>query len=146
MIFFGQIKNQKLDLVNGLQLKQFLKNTEGKQIQVIIEERPSTISPIQRSSLHLWLSHLAAALNSSGCEKKQTLKINIPYTKHSVKKDFWEPVQKAVLQTDDSEQLTHKAITDIYEILNREIGENTGVNVPWPEKRKVENQLELKYN
>lgn len=146
MIFFGQIKNEQMELVNGLQLKQFLKKTEGKQIQVVIQERPSFISPPQRASLHLWFTHMAQALNDSGQEIQHILKVDVPYTNHSVKQCIWEPIQKSYLQTENISELQTRDVDQIFDILNRGIGDYTGVNVPWPQRKKIDNQLQLKYS
>jgi hypothetical protein len=95
-------------------------------------------SGLQNSSLHLYLSHLAEALNDAGYDMKRTLKqeVDIPWTEASAKEHLWRPIQKALTKKDSTTKPTTKEYVYIYEVLSRHLVEKLGVNVPWPSKDK----------
>jgi hypothetical protein len=95
-------------------------------------------SDLQNSSLHLYLSHLAEALNDAGYDMKRTLKqeIDIPWGKESAKEHLWRPIQELLTKKDSTTEPTTKEYVYIYEVLSRYLVEKLGVNVPWPSKDK----------
>jgi hypothetical protein len=95
-------------------------------------------SDLQNSSLHLYLSHLAEALNDAGYDMKRTLKqeIDIPWGKESAKEHLWRPIQELLTKKDSTTKPTTKEYVYIYEVLSRHLVEKLGVNVPWPSKDK----------
>lgn len=103
-------------------------------------EQPKQRTLTQNRSLHLFFTHVAAALNMAGFDMKRTLRhdIEIPWDERSVKEYLWRPVQDAQLGKESTTELTTKDIDTIYETLNRYLGERTGVHVPFP---SIEEQL-----
>jgi hypothetical protein len=95
-------------------------------------------SDLQNSSLHLYLSHLAEALNDAGYDMKRTLKqeVDIPWGKESAKEHLWRPIQELLTKKDSTTKPTTKEYVYIYEVLSRHLVEKLGVNVPWPSKDK----------
>ena len=95
-------------------------------------------SGLQNSSLHLYLSHLAEALNDAGYDMKRTLKqdVDIPWGKESAKEHLWRPIQELLTKKDSTTKPTTKEYVYIYEVLSRHLVEKLGVNVPWPCKDK----------
>ncbi len=95
-------------------------------------------SNLQNSSLHLYLSHLAEALNDAGYDMKRTLKVDvdIPWTESNAKEFLWRPIQKALTKKDSTTKPTTKEYVYIYEVLSRHLVDKFGVNVPWPSKEK----------
>ena len=89
----------------------------------------------QNSALHLYFTLLAEALNDAGFDAKKTLKpeIEIPWSPEMIKELIWRPVQEIYLRKKSTTQLDkQKDIDIIYEIVNRHIGERTGIHVPFP--------------
>lgn len=91
----------------------------------------------QNSSLHLFYSLLAEALNESGNDMKAVIReeIDIPWTPYTVKEYLWRPIQKQYLQEQSTTKLKTRDIDKIYDIVNKVIGERTGVFVPFPSKK-----------
>jgi len=89
---------------------------------------------LQNKAMHLWFQHLAKELNDSGWDMKKFLKesIDIPWTKHSVKENMWKPVQEAMLGKESTTQPTPAELIEVYEVINRKVGEKCGLSVPWP--------------
>ncbi len=93
-------------------------------------------SNLQNSSVHLYLSHLAEALNDAGYDMNRTLKVDveIPWTESNAKEFLWRPIQKALTKKDSTTKPTTKEYVYIYEVLSRHLVDKFGVNVPWPSK------------
>jgi hypothetical protein len=77
---------------------------------------------------------LADALNDSGYDMKKTLRqdIEIPWNKDRVKEFIWKPVQKAMIGEESTTQMNTVDPSEIYETINRHMGEKFGISVPWP--------------
>lgn len=88
----------------------------------------------QNRSLHLYFTLLAEELNQAGYDMKRTLKpgVDIPWTPDNVKEFLWKPVQHAYLDKESTTELTSAEIDKVYDVLNRHLGETTGVTVEFP--------------
>ena len=77
---------------------------------------------------------LADELNDSGLDMKKVLKpgVDIPWTKSSIKEYIWRPIQEVQLSKKSTTDLTTKEIDEVFETINRHLGEKFGVHVPFP--------------
>jgi hypothetical protein len=92
-------------------------------------------TPTQNNALHLYFTLLAEALNESGLDLRTTLKKDamIPWNTYSVKEYLWRPIQKAMVQKGSTTELDKtNDITQVYETLNRHLGDKFGIHVPFP--------------
>lgn len=64
--------------------------------------------------------------------------VDIPWTPYSIKEYIWKPIQKAKLGKKSTTKLTTKEIDQIYDTVNRVIGERTGVYVAFPSLEMME--------
>ena len=89
---------------------------------------------LQNRSLHKYYSLLAEALNDGGFEMQKVIRqdVDIPWTGTTVKEILWRPLQIAYKLENSTKRLKTTDIDKIYDILNKVIGERTGVYVPWP--------------
>ena len=89
---------------------------------------------LQNRSLHLFCQQLADALNTAGLDMRKTLKhdIEIPWTMENVKNHLWRPIQKAMTEKHSTTEMDSAEPSQIYEVLNRHLGEKFGISVPWP--------------
>lgn len=69
-------------------------------------------------------------------ETSQKLKIapSIDWTPETVKEYLWRPVQKLQVQKESTTELTTKEVSEVWETLNRFLGEKHGLHVPFPER------------
>lgn len=97
-----------------------------------------TRTDLQNKSLHKYFDMLASQLNEEGLDMRKVLKpaINIPWTKESVKKHLWKPIQDAMYEKRSTTQLERIEVTEVYDVLNRHLGERFGVHVPFPSKEQ----------
>ncbi len=88
----------------------------------------------QNSSLHLFYTQLAEALNDAGLDMRKTLKpsIDIPWDSRTIKEYLWRPIQKAQIGKESTASLSTQDINKIYNTLNRHLGETFGIYVPFP--------------
>ena len=88
----------------------------------------------QNRALHLWFKQLAEALNEAGFDMRATIRedLDIPWNEKTVKEYLWRPVQKQYLLERSTTKLKTKDIDKIFDIINKAIGERTGVHVPFP--------------
>lgn len=111
-------------------LLRFLATQSVPEQQSVSKQRTLT----QNSALHLFFTRLADELNNAGWDMKKTLKedVDIPWDDMLVKRYLWKPIQKAMLSKESTTELTKIEVGKVYEVLNRHIGEKTGVHVPFP--------------
>jgi len=90
----------------------------------------------QNKSLHKYCELLAESLNEAGLDMKKVLKpgIDIPWTKESVKKHLWKPIQEVMLDKESTTEMDTKEPSEIYQVLDRHISEKFGVHIPWPNR------------
>ena len=88
----------------------------------------------QNRALHLYFTLLADALNDAGFDMKKTIRkdVDIAWSGISVKEYLWRPIQKTYLQEKSTTRLKTGDIDKIYDILNKIIGERTGVHISFP--------------
>lgn len=90
----------------------------------------------QNKALHQYFTLLAQELNLAGYDMKRTLKpsADIPWTPENVKEYLWRPIQEAYVNKESTRELTTKEIDKVYDVLNKHLGETTGVTVVFPSK------------
>lgn len=90
----------------------------------------------QNRAMYLYFELLSEAFNSAGIDMRTLIEddIDIPFTPETVKSHLWVPVQKAYLEKTSTTELETKDIPMIYDILNKHIGERTGIYVEFPNR------------
>lgn len=99
----------------------------------------------QNKALHLFCDLLAKELNMAGLDMKTVLKpeVDIPWTKQTVKDYLWRPIQKALTTKQSTTELDTAEPSEVWEILNRHLGEKFGVEVPaFPSQEQTKEYLE----
>jgi len=93
----------------------------------------------QNRALHLYFTLLAEALNDSGFDMKKTIRkeIDINWNDYNIKEFLWRPIQLELTGQKSTTRLKTGEIDDIYDVVNRVIGERTGVFVPFPSMEEL---------
>jgi hypothetical protein len=88
----------------------------------------------QNKALHVLFRMLADNLNNAGLDMRKTLKpgIDIPWGPVSVKEFLWRPIQEAQLGKHSTTELTTVEIDEVFETINKHLGEKFGLHVPFP--------------
>lgn len=101
----------------------------------------------QNKALHVLFKLLADTLNNHGLDMKKTLKpeVAIPWSPGSVKEFLWRPVQKAQLNKQSTTELTTVEIDEVFDTINKHLGERFGVHVPFPSIEELILQYEKEH-
>lgn len=93
----------------------------------------------QNKAIHVLFRLLADTLNDNGLDMKRTLKpeIDINWSPNSVKEYLWRPIQTAQLTKTSTTQLTTKEIDEVFDTINRHLGERFGLHVPFPSIEEI---------
>lgn len=88
----------------------------------------------QNKALHVLFQLLANELNLAGLDMRKTLKpgVEIPWSGRAVKEYLWRPVQTAQLNKQSTTELTTKEIDEVFDTINRHLGEKFGLHVAFP--------------
>jgi hypothetical protein len=93
----------------------------------------------QNASLHLFFEQVAQALNEQGYDVRIVTQViaekgvDFLWSKELVKEILWRNIQKKYLGKKSTTELDSVGdITEIYEMLNKFLGENFQVHVPFP--------------
>ena len=88
----------------------------------------------QNRALHLFCKNTATVLNDSGYSVAKTLRhdVEIPWNATLVKELLWRVIQEAMTGKHSTTELNTVDPSEIYEVLNRHLGERLGVHVEWP--------------
>ena len=86
----------------------------------------------QNAAMHKYFTLVAEALNDKQLTVKTIIKADIEWNPISVKSLLWKPIQEAVLHKKSTTELKRKEIDDVYDTINRALGEKFGINVLFP--------------
>ena len=77
---------------------------------------------------------LAEELNAAGLDQRTVLKpsIAIPWDKDDIHDQLWIPIQRAVVKTGSTTELTKQQVSEIFDILNRHLSERFNLSVQFP--------------
>lgn len=93
----------------------------------------------QNKALHKLFQLLASNLNEAGLDQRKVLKetIDIPWTEVAIKEQIWRPIQKAQLGKHSTTELTTKEIDQVFDTINKHLGEKFGIHVPFPSIEEI---------
>lgn len=88
----------------------------------------------QNKALHVLFKLLADNLNNAGLDMRKTLKpgVEIPWSPGAVKEHLWRPVQELQLNKHSTTELTTVEIDEVFDTINRHLGEKFGLHTPFP--------------
>lgn len=99
---------------------------------------------LQNRSLHLYFTLLAKELNQAGLDIAVVLEktADVTWTPILIKEILWRGLQKSATLKESTTELTTVEVQEVYEILNRFLGEKWGVHVPWPNETQTTQYLQ----
>ena len=115
-----------------------------KFLETVKVEEKGTRTEKQNNSFHLWLSQVAEEMDKNGVTiQNVTAKIQraeIRPTGENLKEVLWRPYMIAATGKKSSTSLKKSEIDKIYEGLNKFLGENFHIHIPFPsdENRTME--------
>lgn len=108
-----------------------------------MEEKEQSRTPLQNKALHLYFTLLATELNDAGLDMKKVLKpsVDISWTKENIKEYLWRPIQEALKLKKSTTELTTAEVSQIWEVLNRHLGEKFGIHQVFPSVEQTKDYL-----
>ena len=93
----------------------------------------------QNKALHVLFNLLASTLNDAGLDMRKTLKpeIDIPWSGPAIKEFLWRPIQTAQLDKRSTTELTTVEIDQVFDTINKHLGEKFGLHVPFPSINEI---------
>jgi hypothetical protein len=93
----------------------------------------------QNKALHVLFRLIAENLNEAGLDMRKTLKpeVEIPWSGESVKEYLWKPIQLAQLNKKSTTELTTVEIDQVFDTINRHLGEKFGVHQQFPSIEEI---------
>lgn len=102
----------------------------------------------QNKALHVLFRLLADTLNEHGLDMRKTLKpdVEIPWAAGGVKEYIWRPIQEAQLGKKSTTQLTTVEIDEVFDTINKHLGEKFNLHVPFPSIEHIILQYEKEHS
>ena len=109
-------------------------------------EQRKPMTPQQRKAMHLFCRNLAEALNDAGYmamtrdpARQFPWKdgFEISFTMEIIKENFWKPMLAALESVNSTEEQNTVMVQEVYEEINRIMGEKYGIHVPWPSEETL---------
>ena len=98
--------------------------------------KPRTLQ--QNRALHKWCEQLAETLADAGYDMRTLIKVPITPNKDNIKSEIVHPVMRALYpDIESTADLSTTQMQDLYETINRALGEKLGVHVPWPSHEEM---------
>ena len=92
----------------------------------------------QNSALHRYFDLLASTLNAQNLTVDVILRADTQWNKERVKELLWKNLQKSITGKESSAKLTTKELTEVYDTLNKALGEKLGIHVDFPHYEQKE--------
>ena len=132
MLLKAKIKDGEIVLDESV--KNSLYKFEGKEVNIDITKYKKTRTNPQNRALHLYFSQLAKALNDEGYDMRTFISegIDIYWSPHNIKEHLWRPTMETMLGIKSTKQMKTGDIDQIYDVINKAVGERTGIHIPFP--------------
>ena len=106
---------------------------------VVIEIKFGVRTTKQNSAMHKYFTMLAETLNDAGLDQRKLLKPSfmLPWSTSSVKKHLWGGLMKALTGKEHTSDLERNEVSEIYDVLSRNLAEKHGILVPFPSKEQM---------
>lgn len=122
--------NIELEVVSGVIQPKQTELKDGVYIAKMTNTDLRTTA--QNSALHLFFTMIAKELNKQGLSIPKVLKADVKFSPDAVKDFMWRPIQKAITSKESTTKLEKQEIDQVYEVLNKLLGEKFGIFVPFP--------------
>tara|TARA_Y100000593_G_scaffold22533_1_gene44887 strand:- start:6939 stop:7310 length:372 start_codon:yes stop_codon:yes gene_type:complete len=95
-----------------------------------------TRTTTQNAAIHKYFELLAEAFNDAGYTQKHEIfsKVDLNWTAHSIKEGLFKPILEVKTGKKSTADATTVEISEIHKILNLWCMQNTGIDVPFPDR------------
>ena len=116
-----------------------LRNISLPEYGILIELKFGVRTTKQNNAMHKYFTMLADNLNDAGLDQRKLLKPSylLPWSCNSVKKHLWGGIMKALTGKEHTSDLDRNEVSEVYEVLNRNLAEKYGVIQAFPSKETM---------
>ena len=110
-----------------------------RQMIVNSDKEMTQRTPQQQKAIEVFCHNVADALNDAGFDLKAVLKrkrIPVPCTQPNIKENVFKPIEKALFNKTSTTQLTTGEVTEVYDVMNKWLGEQFEIHVPFPSEEE----------
>jgi hypothetical protein len=110
------------------------------QFELVFRKYKSIRTDRQNAALHVYFQKLSDALNKDGFDMRAVIsdKVDLMWTPYSVKEYLWKATQRMLFGKKSTTQLRKTGeIDQIYDVINKTVGERTGIYVPFPSEESL---------
>lgn len=99
---------------------------------------------LQNKAIHKFCTELANELTNRGLDMRAVLKpdVDIPWNERAVKEHIWRPIQRALLDKESTTELTTAEVDQVFQIIQKHLGEKFGLELQFPNWQSKMLQLE----
>ena len=122
-----------------------LKDGDWLSGECTVSNRRGLRTKLQNSSLWLFCTKIAKALNDAGYDMRKFYEgtnYNISWSQNSVKEHIWNVISKAMHDTESSSKLDTKQFCEVGEEMGRRLALSKGINVDWPSRESLSYEIE----
>ena len=101
------------------------------------EKKVNSRTLAQNRSIHLYCKQVAQALNNNGHTVTAVLKPEIQFSMITVKEQLYKPILSALRGKESTTQITSKEMNDVYDVMNKALGERFGISIPFPSQEEL---------
>ena len=106
----------------------------------------TTRTPQQNKSHWKYCEIMADGLNNTQASVQKVCTLPISFTKDNFHELIWKPVQHAMFpEIESTTQLDTKQMSDVYEQVNKIIGEQWAVSADWPSEMSLYNESQKRF-
>jgi len=132
-IFFGKIKDGKIDIYNKEGLTSLLNKLEGKDVFIRIDKETNRRTIRQNNAMHLYFEMVADTCQENGIDARMFFKpeVDIPMDAAMVKR-AWKITQDGMLKKQSTTELTTTEVNKVYETFDRFLSQKLKIHVEFP--------------
>ena len=98
----------------------------------------------QNRALHLYCKQVAEELNKKGIGVTAVLKPEVSFNMITVKEQLYKPILAALRGKNSTRQMTSKELNEVYDVMNKVLGERFGIHVEFPSIESLLFEKQLK--
>jgi len=129
-------------ITNPEELKAYaseLLNVNIPEHGLIAEIRFGVRTTKQNNAMHKYFTMLADTLNDAGLDQRKVMKPSffLSWSLSSVKKNLWGQIMEPLTGKTKTSELERNEVSEVYELLSRNLAEKFGVLVDFPSKDRL---------
>ena len=140
MNFLAKTDGKDIEYNSMTRLNDFLAFIGECKIRIKIDKIGRRRTLTQNRAMHLYWTLVSKEFQKAGLDARVVFKkeVDIPVSPEMVKDLMWRPIQIALLKKKRTRDLKSNEVTQVFEVINRHLGERFKFHVPFPSRDWIE--------